>query len=160
MYLSIFTPETSRAAAEGFLDTLIERTEQVDNALMKSTEYLLPTLSGRNEVSRMTATELAQLLSSLHAFNAAKMQCVEKILAAETPRSNSEDGGKHQISDAHNTPYHWSLGLPLEKVIETDNETDRGSMGSFMKSPSVSNTPSNRSPGTPCTPSIAELRLR
>ena len=117
----------------------------------------------------MTATELSQLLSSLHAANAQKIQQIEELLGTSSSSSpNPVSPSRQQQMESQEkalTPHHWFLGLPLDKVVETDNETDRYSCSSasVMKSPSVShNTPSRppATPGTPCTPSIAELRLR
>lgn len=162
---------SKREEAEEFLDRVVERVDLVDEALMKSTEHLLPTLtSGRgDEPSRMTATELSQLLSLLHGANAEKIQHLNKALAGESPRNSAASSNKEEDqenNDLNTPPYHWSLGMPLDKVVETDNETDRYSYSSasVMKSPSVFNsTPSRRQPATPCspcTPSIAELKLR
>jgi hypothetical protein len=136
----------------------------VDDALMKSTEHLLPTLSGRGETSRMTATELSQVVSSLHGIHSRQIERFARLIGdnsiAETnhaPNAEADEGTK---SDG--TPYHWSLGMPLEKVVETDNETDRYSYSTAasMKSRSFSYTPNGKGPSTPLTPSMDGLRLR
>jgi len=163
--------------AQQYLLSLTKRVEKVDESMMKATEYLLPTSNGGGKgggASRMTATELSQLLSSLRVMNAQKIERMEKLLAGSphhsqftsptTGESVEQDGTQ---SSHGGTPYHWSLGLPLEQVVETDNETDRdrnshnGSVSSMMmRSPSVTHTPARQGPGTPLTPSIRELRLR
>ena len=154
--------------AEEFLDSLVQRVDDVDEALMKSTEHLLPTLSRRGEASRMTATELSQVLSSLHAVHSQQIKRIEKLLHgspahSHTPTTGADAPGENSGTlNGGDTPYHWSLGLPLEKVVETDNETDRYSYGSASTMRSVSRTPFSQAqgPGTPCTPSLRDLRLR
>lgn len=180
--------------SENFMDTLHERLDQVDERMVTSTEYLLPTLSSSsnngNETSssRMTATELSQLIESLHIL------CEKKAIQFSNIVNGNENSNKeleenvdedslsiqnyttsttsiddmsqeqHQQQQHLTTPYHhWSLGLPLEQVVETDNETDRYSMGSSsVMSPAVSTTLSKQGgvSTTPCTPSVTELRLR
>lgn len=166
------------------MHSLNQRVETVDESMMKATEYLLPTstttttnANGKTvAASRMTATELSQMISSLHVMNTQKIDRIENLLAGSprhqsqysSPGSKANTDEQDGTQSSHGgTPYHWSLGLPLEKVVETDNETDRdrnshtGSVSSMMmRSPSVTHTPTRQGPGTPLTPSIRELRLR
>lgn len=164
--LPSFTAKTSDKEADEFLDSLIERIEHVDEALMKSTEYLLPPLSGRGETSRMTATELSQVLSSLHSMHAQKMEQFQSLLAGspslEEKQTSNELVATDESKNGGKTPHHWSIGLPLQSVVETDNETDRNSYASAasIRSRSFSQTPSQSAPGTPVMPSIQGLRLR
>ncbi|CAB9524463.1 expressed unknown protein [Seminavis robusta] len=143
--------------AEGFLDTLAKRVDDVDDALMKSTEHLLPTLSGGGGPSRMTATELSQILTSLHAIHSQQIKRIEALLAGSPASASDATLDETRVI----TPYHWSLGLPLDKVEEMDNETDRYSFGSAASSlRSGPRTPfSQRGPGTPSTPSLRDLHL-
>ena len=151
--------------AHDFLDSLAKRVDDVDDALMKSTEHLLPTLSGRGETSRMTATELSQVLSSLHGIHTQQIELLKHSLGdnPQTPDNHqTPTGPKEDATTSGDTPYHWSLGMPLEKVVETDNETDRYSFSTVasIRSLSFSHTPGRNAISTPTTPSIDGLKLR
>ena len=153
--------ESRYKEAKKFLESLVNRVDSVDGSLMKSTEHLLPTLSRRGEASMMTATELSQVLSSLYAIHAQQIQRIEKLLAGSPlqARESNKERPSGVAQSSGDTPHHWFLGLPLEKVVETDNETDRYSYESVASS--MRSTPrSQRSQGTPCTPSLRDLRLR
>jgi hypothetical protein len=146
--------------AQDFLYSLVKRVDDVDESLVKSTEHLLPTLS-RKGASRMTATELAQLLSSLHAIHSQQIHLIENLLVGPPLQIDTvkTDGRNEVAQTSGDTPHHWSLGMPLEKVIETDYETDRYSCESASSKLRI--TPcSTSSQGTPCTPSLKDLRLR
>lgn len=132
---------------------------------MKSTEHLLPTLRGRGETSRMTATELSQVLSSLHAAHEQKMErfkCALGDMSGSSETQVTPNCSEEVETKNGDTPYHWSLGMPLEKVVEADNETERYSYssGASLRSLSFSHTPGGNGPSTPATPSIDGLRLR
>lgn len=155
-----YSTESRIEEAQEFLFSLVKRVDDVDESLVKSTEHLLPTLS-RKGASRMTATELAQLLSSLHAIHSHHIQLIEKLLVGPPLQGDTvKTEGRNEVTQTSgDTPHHWSLGMPLEKVVETDYDTDRYSCESAASC--LRTTPRTPcSPGTPCTPSLKDLRLR
>lgn len=154
-----------KAEADEFLDSLITRVDTVDAALCKSTEHLLQIMTGRGKPSRMTATELAQVLVSLHDIHARQISRFSLLLGDTSLALPTSDqnvivrtAGMEKSPKSGNTPHHWLMGMPLEKVVETDNETDRASIAS-MRSISFCHTPSGKVPSTPQTPSINGLHL-
>jgi hypothetical protein len=137
--------------------------DEVDEALIKSTEHLLPTLSGRGDTSRMTATELNQVLSYLHGIHSRQIQRLSCMLGDTCLACE-----QHAVKDApteegwRSDEYQWSLGMPLEKVVETDNETDRHSYGSVASVIPISlpSVPGEKVPATPLGLTINGLCVR
>jgi len=98
-------------------------------------------------------------------MTAKKLQHFESLLSGTTtldmisppqqllPTTAGMTPGKQNSNN--NTPHHWSIGMNLQSIVETDNETDRNSYASSERSSSLP-----RTPGTPNTPSIRALKLR
>jgi len=193
-----------REEANEYLRSLNVRANQADERLVKSTEFLLPAmLLGTNETPRMTASELSQVFDTLNAFHAQVIDEIEYnttvLVGSPLPLTTQENnnvttphepgtdavvvvGDETQYNNTNSktggilTPHHWSIGMPLSMVTETDYETDRNSYPSSSASSvrsscttnnksissSTSQTPTRRqsTPGTPSTPTIRTLRLR
>ena len=158
--------ENRRCEARAFVTSLQARVDTAEDSLMKSMEHILPILRSTGKVSRITASELTHALLSLHDIHTRQIQRFASLMGDDSLSKEYDSKtptGAGTTGRTGDTPYHWSLGMPLESVVETDNETDRNSCGSIAsskRSASFCRTPGSDGSGTPLTPSINGLRLR
>lgn len=157
--------------ARAFLETQQDRITVVEETLLKATEAILPMME---HDQCMTVTELLQVCISLQRANIDLMKRLDD-------RMNRNYAGKYQsvltkerIQECQvnapspsppsaaefSTPL-WQQ-LPLEQVVETDNETDATTTpgSTTFLSPPLSSSQQKQGGGTPVTPSLDSLHLR
>lgn len=139
--------------ARSFLDQQHQRLCKVEEDLIRSTEHILPVDS-----KCWTLTELSELCRSLHSSNIQRMRRLHNLF-------NSDSGNALQTQkendDIDFLSPQWTMPVrqPLERVVETDNETD-GTMtpsaySMFTSPPLTSSTQKAVVSGFPRTPMLS-----
>jgi hypothetical protein len=93
---------TVQLETRDFLDSQEERINTAERKLLQATENIIPLGSSK----QMTACELVNLLNQ-------SAQLQDEMTMMLYPKAEKRP-----------TPRHWSVGRPLDTLVETDNETD------------------------------------
>ena len=142
--------------AQAFIDCQQERIAAIEEDLHHATDNILPIAE-----KSMSVTELAELIRLIQESNRRQIEEIKCLLNAagyEIPRDkNSMEQFKGSREEA---TFHWTLGRPLERVVEGDVESDGtttpGSMG--YQSPFWHRSSSTRKQSlTPTTPTMESI---
>jgi hypothetical protein len=162
------TIEDRRESAQCFLKVQRDRLAAVDLQLLEATGDILP-----ETADSKTATELAELCRLVQEATRQKMQllktrlelmgCSEIKWEEPPPRSSPITTPKQAAASAAEVNHWFSVGGPLESVIEGDVETEGvttpGSM--LQPSPCYSNKKQPRKQSlTPTTPTMDSFSFR
>ncbi len=148
--------------AERFLENQRKRICFIDESLLKSTEYILPP-----SPEAKTITELAELCRLVQEATRQKMGLLRtrlELLGVKTAWQDSITSPKVMTmhkGNKGNNQIHWSVGGPLDCVIETDTETDGATTpGSLLQPSPFASTTKRKTSLTPTTPTMNIFSFR
>eukprot|EP00980_Cylindrotheca_fusiformis_P020314 scaffold7344_cov145-Cylindrotheca_fusiformis.AAC.12 len=135
-----------------FLQSQRRRIATVEEDLLQATEFILP-----NSSSASTVTELAELCRLFQEGNRKKIEIIRQRLQAMGATSLQQEESISPDAPTPSGSVFWSIGGPLERVVEGDVETEGATTpGSMMQpSPFPSNRKTSVSPATPTMDSIS-----
>ena len=149
--------EEQKNDSSAFLKSQRERISNIEEDFMKATEFILPASS-----SESTVTELAELCRLVQEANREKMQILKARL-----KSIGYDGSLLEsdeiLSPVTPAPSNvfWSVGGPLERVIEGDVETEGATTPGSMLHPSPFSSAAKRKDSiSPATPTMDSISFR
>lgn len=143
--------------SSAFLKLQHKRIGNIEEDFMKATEFILPASS-----SASTVTELAELCRLVQEANREKMQILKVRL-----KSMGYDGSllESEETSSPTTPalsnVFWSVGGPLERVVEGDVETEGATTPGSMLHPSPFSSATKRKDSiSPATPTMNSISFR
>lgn len=158
----LFLVETTvehQEQAEQFLQNQKRRVRSIDESLLKATEHILPP-----SPESKTVTELAELCKLVQEATRQKMGLLRtrlELLGVRTSWQDSVTSPQILSRDRTNTQIHWSVGGPLDCVIEADVETDGATTpGSLMQPSPFASTTKRKESLTPTTPTLNTFAFR
>jgi hypothetical protein len=151
--------EQVREDAETFLGNQRQRISTIEQQLFHATKDVLP-----KTTESMTITELAELCRCVQETNRRQMEQLKALFEAAGIQVPWDERWSKEtlLSPKDDSNLHWSLGRPLERVVEADTETDAtttpGSTATFL-SP-FNRGSSKKYPLTPTTPTMDSFSFR
>lgn len=140
------------------MDNQKERVEIIDESLLKATEHILPV-----SPEAKTATELAELCRLVQENTRQKMGLLQtrlELLGVKTSWGDSITS-PNVITTKDNAQIQWSVGAPLDCVIEGDVETEGATTPGSLMEPSPFNSATKRKTSlTPTTPTMNTFSFR
>ena len=149
--------EEQESDSAAFLKSQHDRIAAIEEGFMKATEHILPSSS-----SASTVTELAELCRLVQEANREKMLILKTRL--KSMGCNSQFLESDEALSSPNTPspnIFWSIGGPLERVVEGDVETEGTITPSSLLHPSPFSSATKRKNSiSPATPTMQSISFR
>jgi hypothetical protein len=158
---SFLLQEKQREHVEDFLQAQNERVVTIEEDLFEATDHILP--ASRES---KTATELAELCRLVQEATRQKLSLLKTRLELMSGGGMTTIDWKEQQQQVHNPSpaqkVYWSIGGPLECVIEGDVETEGATTPGSMTMPSPFTTAKKQGKKsiTPTTPTMDSFSFR
>ena len=145
--------------AERYLDNQKRRISSIDERLMEATENILPPCH-----EAKTLTELSELCRLVQEATRQKMALLRtrlELLGVKPSWQDSITSPEAALADKGPSRIHWSVGGPLDCVIEADVETEGATTpGSLLQPSPFSTTTKPKGSLTPTTPLMNTFSFR
>ena len=145
--------------AERYLNNQKRRISSIDECLLEATENILPPCH-----EAKTLTELSELCRLVQEATRQKMALLRtrlELLGVKPSWQDSITSPQAGLVDKGPTRIHWSVGGPLDCVIEGDVETEGATTpGSLLQPSPFSTTTKRKGSLTPTTPTMNTFSFR
>jgi hypothetical protein len=152
------TAEDEKYAAI-FLETQSLRVVAIDDSLLEATEDILPVSPEAKTITEMA--ELCRMVQEATRQKTGLLRTRLELLGVKTSWNDSITSPKIVAMDKGNTQIQWSVGGPLDCVIEADVETEGATTpGSLLHPSPFGSTTKRKASLTPTTPTMNKFSFR
>lgn len=156
-YLTIL--DEHQRHAERFFGNQKRRISSIDESLLEATENILPPCAEAKTLTELS--ELCRLVQEAARQKMALLRTRLELLGVKPSWQDSITSPEAAFMDKGTNQIHWSVGGPLDCVIEADVETEGATTpGSLLQPSPFASTTKRKASLTPTTPTMKTFSFR